>query len=158
MAFLLTAYGQLILNLASTPSTWLSRSCGSRSSRRRWRVAGDLTWAADIFELVINIFTVRVDCELRVPALGPAHAAGLGHGGGDGRRDGEGGEHEAHRADVLASLPQSSIITPLYNWAENDPSVRAFYGLKARLLRGCPYITSAAITRQGHLECLHMLT
>ena len=24
--------------------------------------------------------------------------------------------------------------------------------------RGCPYITSAAITRQGHSECLRMLT
>ena len=70
--------------------------------------------AADIFELVIDIFTVRVDCELRVPALGPADAARLGHGGGDGRRDGEGGEHQPHRADVRASLTQSSI-PPLYN-------------------------------------------
>ena len=68
-----------------------------------------------IFELVINIFTVRVDCELRVPALGPADAARLGHGRGDGRRDGEGGEHQPHRADVRASLTQSSMIAPLYN-------------------------------------------
>ena len=26
------------------------------------------------------------------------------------------------------------------------------------VIRGCPYITSAAISRQGHLECLQMLT
>ena len=39
------------------------------------------------------------------------------------------------------------------------PTVEYEYcNIFTRYIRGCPYITSAAITRQGHSECLQTLT
>ena len=36
--------------------------------------------------------------------------------------------------------------------------ISVYADLQNLIFRGCPYITSAAITRQGHSECLRMLT
>ena len=54
-------------------------------------------------------------------------------------------------APSLSTLPGREILS-------QDSKVGMVYVGCVMVLRGCPYITSAAITRQGQLECLRTLT
>ena len=105
---------------------------------------------------------------------------------GGGRRPGQRGEAQHGRLHVLhpghrgvSDLVSQSVFTikekaptRAFSWLKAPTSAFTFKTLTnppvlydfcvgdpiSRLLRGCPYITSAAITRQGHSECLQTLT
>ena len=67
--------------------------------------------------------------------------------------------HALRKAAISSSLMSSAICSAVFPFSSSACTHKVIVTKPLKyIIRGCPYITSAAITRQGHSECLRTLT